>query len=182
MAWSLRPVWVVLPRPLRSLHSGHAVGSPSAPEHAKLGPSTGHLPLLLPGPECSIYPSRHAGVLTAFELSVWTGVFSWPYNPFVSHQSTLMMSPPLSFQASQVEPVVKNPPACRRHKRLEFDSWVGKIPWRTAWQPIPVFLPGEFPRTEEPGGLQSTESQRVGHDWSDLAHPCHYLVSSCLSF
>ena len=24
-----------------------------------------------------------------------------------------------------------------------FDSWVGKIPWRRAWQPTPVFLPGE---------------------------------------
>ena len=22
--------------------------------------------------------------------------------------------------------------------------WVGKIPWRREWQPIPVFLPGEF--------------------------------------
>ena len=26
-----------------------------------------------------------------------------------------------------------------------------------------------IPWTEEPGGLQSTGSQRVGHDWSDLA-------------
>ena len=25
-----------------------------------------------------------------------------------------------------------------------FDPWVGKIPWRRAWQPTPVFLPGEF--------------------------------------
>ena len=24
------------------------------------------------------------------------------------------------------------------------DSWVGKIPWRRAWQPTPVFLLGEF--------------------------------------
>ena len=32
---------------------------------------------------------------------------------------------------------------CRRHKRHEFDPWVGKIPWRRAWQPTPVFLPGE---------------------------------------
>ena len=24
-----------------------------------------------------------------------------------------------------------------------FDSWVGKIPWRRAWQPTPVFLPDE---------------------------------------
>ena len=32
---------------------------------------------------------------------------------------------------------------CRRHKRCQFDPWVGKIPWRRAWQPTPVFLPGE---------------------------------------
>ena len=44
---------------------------------------------------------------------------------------------------------------CRRHERLRFDPWVRKIPWRRAWQPTPVFLPGEFPWTEEPGGLQS---------------------------
>ena len=24
------------------------------------------------------------------------------------------------------------------------DSWVRKIPWRRAWLPTPVFLPGEF--------------------------------------
>jgi len=24
-----------------------------------------------------------------------------------------------------------------------FDPWVGKIPWQRAWQPTPVFLPGE---------------------------------------
>jgi len=36
-------------------------------------------------------------------------------------------------------------PACQciRHKRYGFDPWVRKIPWRRAWQPIPVFLPGE---------------------------------------
>ena len=27
--------------------------------------------------------------------------------------------------------------------RLRFDPWVGKIPWRKAWQPTLVFLPGE---------------------------------------
>ena len=32
---------------------------------------------------------------------------------------------------------------CRRHKRRGFDPWVGKIPWRRAWQPTVVFLPGE---------------------------------------
>ena len=32
---------------------------------------------------------------------------------------------------------------CKRCKRHRFDTWVGKIPWRRAWQPTPVFLPGE---------------------------------------
>ena len=32
---------------------------------------------------------------------------------------------------------------CRRCKRHEFDPWFGKIPWRTKWQPTPVFLPGK---------------------------------------
>ena len=32
---------------------------------------------------------------------------------------------------------------CKRHKRWLFDPWVGKIPWRRAWQPMPVFLPAE---------------------------------------
>ena len=58
---------------------------------------------------------------------------------------------------------------CRRHKRHRFHPWVGKIPWRRAWQPTPVFLPGESPWTEEPGRLQSIGLQRVGHNWRDWA-------------
>ena len=66
-------------------------------------------------------------------------------------------------------------PQCRKHV---FNPWVGKIPWRRAWQPTPVFLPGESPWAEEPGGLQSTRSQRVRHDWvtkhsSRSARPVH---------
>ena len=48
--------------------------------------------------------------------------------------------------------------------RPVFDPWVGKIPWRRAWQHTPVFLLGESPLTEEPGRLQSMGSQRVGKD------------------
>ena len=44
-----------------------------------------------------------------------------------------------SAEANGKEPVSQ----CRRHKRLGFDPWVGKIPWRRAWQPTPEFLPGE---------------------------------------
>ena len=31
----------------------------------------------------------------------------------------------------------------RIHKRHGFDPCVGMIPWRRAWQPSPVFLPGK---------------------------------------
>ena len=67
--------------------------------------------------------------------------------------------------ASQVALVVKNLPAnAGRHKRWGFDPWVGKIPWRRAWQPTPVFLPGES-HGQRRWWLQSMGSQRVRHDW-----------------
>ena len=54
---------------------------------------------------------------------------------------------------------------CRRSKKCGFDFWVGTTPYSRAQQPSPVFLPGKFTWTEEPGGLlQSIGSQRVGHD------------------
>ena len=52
--------------------------------------------------------------------------------------------------ASLVVQMVKNLPACGRPG---FNPWVGKIPWRKAWQPTSVFLPGESPWTEKSGGL-----------------------------
>ena len=33
----------------------------------------------------------------------------------------------------------------------------------------PAYLARRIPGTEEPGGLRSMGSHRVGHDWSDLA-------------
>jgi len=36
---------------------------------------------------------------------------------------------------------VKNPLPSRR---LGFDPWVRKIPWRREWQLTPIFIPGEF--------------------------------------
>ena len=41
---------------------------------------------------------------------------------------------------------------CSRHKRCGFDPWVRKIPWRRAWQPTPVFLPGESHEQRSPMG------------------------------
>ena len=51
----------------------------------------------------------------------------------------------------------------RRHKRHRLDPWVGKIPWRRAWQPIPVFLPG---KSHGQRGLADYRPQ--GHKESDM--------------
>ena len=45
--------------------------------------------------------------------------------------------------ASQVVLVVKNLPAKAGDIRPGFDPWVGKIPWRRAWQPTAIFLKPE---------------------------------------
>ena len=55
---------------------------------------------------------------------------------------------------------------CRRHRRQGFDPWVGKIPWRRAWQRTSVFLPGESHCQRI---LEFIQSQRVGRDQSDRA-------------
>ena len=39
--------------------------------------------------------------------------------------------------------VVKNLFAIKEIRRHGFDPWIRKIPWRRAWQPTPVFMPGE---------------------------------------
>ena len=49
-------------------------------------------------------------------------------------------------------------PACqyKKPKKYGFSPWVGKKPWRKAWQPTPVFLPGESHGQRSPTlGLQS---------------------------
>ena len=50
---------------------------------------------------------------------------------------------------------------CRRHR---FNPWVGKIPWRSKWQPIPVFLPGKSHGQQSLAGYSPWCGKRVRHD------------------
>ena len=52
---------------------------------------------------------------------------------------------------------------CRKCKRHRLNLLVGKISWRRKWHPSSSILAWRIPWTEEPGGLQSMGSQRVGH-------------------
>ena len=58
--------------------------------------------------------------------------------------------------------VVNNPPAKAGDVRnVGSIPGPGRFPWRSTWQPTPVFLPGESPWTEETGRLLSIGTQRV---------------------
>ena len=58
--------------------------------------------------------------------------------------------------------------AVKVNRVLQWETWVQSLgwqdPWRRKWQPMPVFLPGEPPWTEEPDGLQSMRLQRVRYN------------------
>ena len=53
---------------------------------------------------------------------------------------------------------------CRRPKRHGFDPELGKMPWRRKMTTHSNSLAWRIPWTEEPGGLQSMELQRVRQD------------------
>ena len=62
-------------------------------------------------------------------------------------------------RASLVAQMVKNLLQCRR---LGFDSWVEKIPWRREQLPTPVFLLGKFHGQRNLAGYST-----CGHKESD---------------
>ena len=94
-------------------------------------------------------------------------IFHSGYISLHSHQQCKKVpfypQPLQHFGASLMAQRVKHLPAMLE---TQFDPLFGKIPWRRKWQPTPVFLPGESHGLRSPGRLQSTGSQRVGHDFT----------------
>ena len=65
---------------------------------------------------------------------------------FVFHKPAVLISSPVVL-------AVKNLLANAGDvKRCSFSPWVGKISWRKAWRPTPVFLPGESQGQRSPVG------------------------------
>ena len=55
------------------------------------------------------------------------------------------------------------------------EPWVGKIPWRRAWQPTPVFLPGESHGQRSLVGYSPRGQKKVRHGWA--TNTTHMYVS-----
>ena len=71
------------------------------------------------------------------------------------------MIPNIVSGASQVAQMVKNLPAMQE-TQVQSVGW--EDPLEKGMATHSSILAWEIPRTEEPGGLQLTGSQRVGHD------------------
>ena len=105
----------------------------------------------------------HPGLLTWGEQlrlePGWPGAHTLdPHGPTPAAQSS-------SQQLGITDQPVKTPTChCRRPKRCRFHPSVGKIPWRRAWQPTPVFLHGESHGQRSLVGY-SPSGRRVGHTW-----------------
>ena len=105
---------------------------------------------------CKLFRSNNTPVFSKFSL-VWSNTWHCLLNSYKVKIGFLS-------GASGKEPASQ----CRRHERHGFNPWIGKIPWRRAWQPTPVFLPEKSHGQRRLLGYRP-ESQRVGHNLSDLA-------------
>ena len=71
----------------------------------------------------------------------------------LSHSLTLSLEAS-ELNSQTLEPLgvgLSKEPTCQCRRR-SFDPWVRKIPWRSEWQPPPVFLPGESVWTRSRAG------------------------------
>ena len=65
-----------------------------------------------------------------------------------------------------------------KNLRLRFDSWVGEIPWRRAWLPTPIFLPGQSHGQRNLAGYSSWGCKELDTaEWLT-----HMRTSICLAF
>ena len=62
---------------------------------------------------------------------------------------------------------------CRRHRRRQFELCIRKIPWRRAWQPTPVFLPGESHRQRSLAGYSPQSCKEL--DTTDVTLVCMHV-------
>jgi len=71
---------------------------------------------------------------------------------------------------------------CRRGGRLQFGSWIGKIPWRRKWQLVPVLLPGKFPWTEKKDFVSDVVARgRGGRELNEFEHMTRFTSDGFLA-
>ena len=92
------------------------------------------------------------------------------------HLSNLQIKTLLTLWGFPCGSVVKNPPAMQEPQETWVQSLGREDPLEKSMAIQSSILAWRIPWTEEPGGLQSTRSQRVRHNWSELASTHLYFL------
>ena len=102
-----------------------------------------------------------------FLTAVGTGLSSFTAGPSLQNYSLPGGTSP--GKASQVAQWVNSLLAMQEMQETRVQARVRKIPWRRAWKPTPVFLPGESHGQRSLVGY-SPQGHKVRHDWGNWAH------------
>ena len=129
-------------------------------------------PVFLPG------ESQGRGSLVAAVCGVTQ---SWIQLKWLSSSSSSSSSSIMVYGASLVVQRWRICLQCRRCRKLGFDPWVRKIPWRWKWQPTSVFLPGESPEQRSLAGYSPWGCKELDvTETTEHAHIMIYNLSALL--
>ena len=101
-------------------------------------------------------------------LGTWLGIQYLKFNTDCDCYSVTKSYPtpqPMDYSIPDSSVLQHLPEIAQIHVQQIVISDIKKVPLGRAWQPIPVFLTGESPLTEEPGGYGPWDYKEVGHDW-----------------
>ena len=105
-------------------------------------------------------------------LSLWIGKRFPPFQ-FVEMQCALEKitlkvgwAPSIQIGDQSIVPLFHFTSFCLQCRRLECNPWIGKIPWRREWLPLPVLLPGESRGQRSLAGYSPWGRKRVQHNWA----------------
>ena len=113
-----------------------------------------------------------SNVLTGVHTKHGCGLWMFHHIPSVPWIQNELI---IGVEASQLALVVKDPSANAGDLRCRFSHWVGKIPWRRAWQPTPVSLPGE---SHGQGSLEGYSPW--GHKRSDTTEATEHILAESI--
>ena len=93
----------------------------------------------------------------------WGFWLKWPYH-FNLQSLTRTYSFLQPIKTSQLPYLFSGKESTCQCRRLKFDPWVRKIPWRRKWQPAPIFLPGKSDQQKHLVGNSPWSCKRIGHN------------------